>query len=138
MKFTAQRRNLTTTVEALEVADTGLNLKVVVAALEALVVVAESEVAVESMVVEVEVELTVLDLKTSQKFQIWVNFVSVVCCCAQTFDLEEEIAEGESYNFPKLNTWQKIDEFFSFKQTCVDHWPHLIHKPLLSLPPARF
>lgn len=47
------------------VADTGRNLKVVVAAPQALVVVAESEVEVEHTLVEVAVELTVLNLKTS-------------------------------------------------------------------------
>lgn len=46
------------------VAETGLNLKAVVAASSALVVVAESEVEVEHMVVEGEVELTVLNLRT--------------------------------------------------------------------------
>lgn len=51
-------------VEALVVAETGLNLKAAVAASSALVVVAESEVEVEHMVVEGEVELMVLNLRT--------------------------------------------------------------------------
>lgn len=71
--------DLTTTIV---VADTGRNLKEAVAAPQALVVAAESEVEVEHTLVEVEVELTVLNLKTSYKFQVWVNSVFVVCYCA--------------------------------------------------------
>lgn len=61
-KFAVRQIDLTTTIV---VADTGRNLKEVVAAPQALVVAAESEVEVEHTLVEVEVELTVLNLKTS-------------------------------------------------------------------------
>lgn len=66
--------------------ETGVGLQVVGAVgavSEALGVVAELEAEVEHTVVEVEVELTVLTLKTSLEFQIRVNFVLVVCNCAQ-------------------------------------------------------
>lgn len=63
-EFEARQVDLTTSMEAVAVADTVLNLQGVVAASEALVLVAELEVEVEHTVVEVEVELTVLTLKT--------------------------------------------------------------------------